>query len=223
MRMRKKAWARPELAACPYFVQDPRGYRGHWQDFFARRQPLHLELGCGKGVFLAQIAPVCPQVNFIGVDLSPDVLGVARRNLQEHYAQAGRPADNIALTAFDIERILEMMDQQDTVERIYIHFCNPWPKMRHHKKRLTHTRQLALYQTFLQDGGELHFKTDDSGLYQSTLRYLRESGFEILWQTTDLYENGVVPQDNLVTEHELRFTAQGIAIKAIVARYCKQT
>ena len=94
--------------------------------------------------------------------------------------------------------------------------------MRHHKKRLTHTNQLQTYKTFIKDGAQIHFKTDDGGLYQSTLRYLRESGFEILWYTTNLCENGQPPVDNITTEHEQRFTAQGIKIKAIKAGYHKE-
>ena len=94
--------------------------------------------------------------------------------------------------------------------------------MRHHKKRLTHTNQLQTYKTFMKDEAQIHFKTDDGGLYQSTLRYLGESGFEILWYTTNLYENGQPPADNITTEHEQRFTAQGIKIKAIKAGYHKE-
>ncbi len=223
MRMRKKAWARPELAACPYFIKEPEALKGQWKCRFAKKQPLHLELGCGKGVFLAELAARHPEINYIGIDLSPDVLGVARRNIEARYAEENRRVENIALTAYDIERILQIMNAEDEIARVYINFCNPWPKMRHHKKRLTHTNQLEAYKTFLQDGAELCFKTDDSGLYQSTLRYLRESGFEILQHTANLYENGVPPADNITTEHELRFTAQGIPIKAIRARFCKNT
>lgn len=154
--------------------------------------------------------------------MSPDVLGVARRNIQTRYEQENRKVENIALVAYDIERILQIMKANDEIDRVYINFCNPWPKMRHHKKRLTHTNQLQTYKTFIKDGAQIHFKTDDGGLYQSTLRYLRESGFEILWYTTNLYENGQPPVDNITTEHEQRFTAQGIKIKAIKAGYHKE-
>ena len=85
MRMRKKAWARPELAHCPYFISSPEEWKGRWGEWFAEKHPIHLELGCGKGVFLAQLAPLHPEINYIGVDQSPDVLGVARRNLEKAY------------------------------------------------------------------------------------------------------------------------------------------
>jgi len=221
MRMRKKAWARPELEVCPYFIKEPVKIKGNWNQWFTNSQPIHLELGCGKGVFLAEVAFDNPEINYIGIDLSADVLGVSRRNIQTRYESENRKVKNIALIAYDIERILQIIDLKDRIGRVYINFCNPWPKMRHHKKRLTHTNQLEAYKTFMQDGAEIHFKTDDGGLYQSTMRYLKESGFEILWHIENLYENGKAPQGNITTEHERRFREEGIPIKAIKARYHK--
>lgn len=219
MRMRKKAWARPELAQCPYFIENPTTLKGNWKQWFPKEQPLHLELGCGKGTFTAELAAQHPEINYIAIDISSDVLGVARRNIEARYQSANLPVHNIALMSHDIERILQMLDANDHIEKLYINFCNPWPKVRHHKKRLTHTRQLELYKTFMQHGAELHFKTDDDDLYLATLRYLGESGLEILWKTTDLHGCTDSPQCNITSEHEDRFTAQGIKIKAIVARF----
>lgn len=215
--MRKKQWALPELNACPYYVQSPQAQKGKWNSWFPKKQPIHLELGCGKGVFLAEIARRNPQINYVGIDISSDVLGVARRNIEAAYQEENRPVENIALVMQDIEKILTMMDEHDVVERIYINFCNPWPRGKHRKKRLTHNRQLERYRIFLKDDGELHFKTDDDDLYISTLRYLSEENFEILWQTKDLHAEN--RPENILTEHEERFSEQGIPIKAIVARY----
>ena len=219
MRMRKKAWARPELDACPYYIKDPSLLKGKWSSWYPIPQPLHVELGCGKGVFTSRIASLNPGINYLGIDLSCDVLGVARRNIEQAYAEQKLPVSNIALAAYDIERILDILDGNDTAERIYINFCNPWPKGKHHKKRLTHTRQLEKYKTFLADGGEIWFKTDNTDLYLATLRYLKESGFEVLSQTADLSAEG--DPNNIVTEHELMFTQQGIPIKRIAARWNK--
>ena len=217
MRMRKKAWARPELAECPYFIEEPQALKGKWQEWFPKRGPFHVELGCGKGVFTAEIVRRNPAINYLGIDLSMDVLGSARRNIEQACGEEGRTADNIALTAFDIERITEILEKKDQVERLYINFCNPWPRGKHHKKRLTHTRQLEKYQTFLKEGGEIWFKTDNTDLYLATQRYLTEAGFQILSQTNDLYAQG--DPENIVTEHELMFAEQGIPIKRIVARW----
>lgn len=222
MRMRTKPWARPELEACPYYVPQPREWKGKWHTWFQKEQPLHVELGCGKGTFTAELAFQNPQVNYLAIDISSDVLGVARRNVQKRFDEGGRPVDNLALTIHDIERILLMMDEHDAVERLYINFGNPWPRGKHQKKRLTHTNQLERYKVFLKDGAEIHFKTDDDGLFRSTLRYLRESGMEVLWQTTDLHNAPDSPQCAITSEHEDRFAAQGIPIKALVARYHKK-
>lgn len=217
MRMRKKAWARPELAHCPYFISSPEEWKGRWGEWFAEKHPIHLELGCGKGVFLAQLAPLHPEINYIGVDQSPDVLGVARRNLEKAYSELGAPVHNVALMAHHIEDMPKIVDPSDRVERLYINFCNPWPKVRHHKRRMTHPNQLELYKSFLADGAEIHFKTDDEELYLSTLRYLEESGFTLLRSTQNLHAEQW--EESPSTEHELMFSAEGIPIKAAIARW----
>lgn len=217
MRMRTKKWARPELAACDFFIKEPAKQIGHWKELFVRpNQPFHLELGCGKGVFLSKLACDHPEVNYIGIDLSSDVLGVARRLIVSDYEQAGREVDNVKILSFDIELILRMLSEQDLVERIYINFCNPWPKAGSHKKRLTHTRQLLKYRTFLKDGGEIWFKTDDDDLFLASQTYFQESGYTIEYLTKDLHRSGFTP--NYTTEHEERFTAQGIPTKFLIAR-----
>ena len=222
MRMRTKPWARPELAVCSYFVKDPQEYKGKWKERFPKKQPLQLELGCGKGTFMAELALQNPKVNYLAIDINSDVLGVARRNIESAFSAANRSVQNIALMSFDIERILLMMDENDAVERIYINFCNPWPKGKHHKKRLTHTRQLEKYKTILADGGEIFFKTDDEDLYSATLRYLAASGYEVIYQTTDLHaQQSEMNANNIMTEHEEMFAEQGIPIKALIARYHK--
>ena len=186
MRMRKKDWARPELAACSYYTDQPETLKGHWQEHFARKQPLHLDLGCGKCTFLAELAFRHPEINYIGIDQSPDVLGVARRNIESTFSAGEKTVDNVMLTAYDIEKIAAILDEnQEKVSRIYINFCNPWPKARHHKRRLTHRIQLMKYRKLLCENGELWFKTDNDDLFLSTLRYLEEAGFEITDKTFD--------------------------------------
>lgn len=215
MRIRRKPWARPELAACPFFVDDPQTVCGKWHGWFPKQQPLHLELGCGRGVFIAELALRRPDVNFLAVDLKSDILGVAKRNVEAAFREAGREVDNVALTAQDIERIHLILDGKDTVDRIYINFCNPWPKPTYKKKRLTHPKQLAKYRAFLKPGGEVHFKTDDSGLFEDSVRYFEEEGFAVRYLTRDLHASGYEP--NIMTEHEQMFSEQGIPIKFLIA------
>lgn len=217
MRLRRKPWARPELAASPFFMDQPKDLRGRWQESFAQKQPLYLELGCGKGSFLAQLAPKNPQNNYLGVDIKSEVLVLAKRNAERSYEAAGLPLENLLLTAQNIELIDEILSPQDVVERIYINFCNPWPRPKHNKRRLTHPRQLKKYQTFLRPGGEIHFKTDDDGLFEDSIRYFQECGFAITYLTRDLHQSDW--QGNILTEHENMFSQEGIPIKFLVARF----
>ncbi len=216
MRIRRKPWARPELAACPFCIDDPENHIGHWHELFPKRQPLHLELGCGKGGFMARKALQNPQINFLAVDIKSDILGLTKRNIEKAYEQAGKEVDNVRIFAYDIERILQVLDRNDEVERIYINFCNPWPKKKHKKKRLTYPRQLFFYQEFLKDGGEIWFKTDDDELFEESLDYFAMCGFTQEFITYDLAASGFA--ENIVTEHERMFMDQGIKIKFLIAK-----
>jgi len=214
--MRNKPWAAPELDACDFFVRNPAQYMGKWHSFFQRRQPIHLELGCGKGLFIAGLAPENPQINYMGIDLKDAVLAPAKRNIEQAFQQRGGKPANVVLMAQDIERILTVMNSDDTVDRIYINFCNPWPKAKHHKRRLTYPRQLENYKQILACRGEIHFKTDDDSLFDDSLVYFKESGFEILTLTYDLHAGNC--RGNVLTEHEKMFMEKGVKIKALVAR-----
>ena len=212
MHMRRKPWARPELAVCPYFIKDPFVMGGRWRASFPKDQPLWAEFGCGKGGFLAYMGPRTPQVNFLGVDLKSDVLGVARRAISAAYGDV--PVDNIRLSAFDLERLPLCMDENDRIDRLFIHFPNPWYKKADHRKRLTHPKFLNRYKTLLAPGAEIWFKTDDPELFEATQLYFAEAGFRILELCTDLPLGAYgLPS----TEHEERFRAEGKPIGFIRA------
>lgn len=217
MRIRKRSWTKEELAQARFYIDTPQENKGEWKSVFQVERPMQIELGCGKGQFIANLAVQNPNVNFIGVDLIDTMLGLAKRNVEEVYENQNRDIDNVILTRCNIEQILTMMDENDQVERIYINFCNPWPRGKHHKKRLTHTRQLELYKTFLKSGGEIHFKTDDDNLFSDSLKYFEEAGFEIVWKTYDLHSENI--EGNIITEHETMFSNEGIKIKALIAKY----
>jgi tRNA (guanine-N7-)-methyltransferase len=217
MRIRFKAWARPELEASSFYILEPEKIKGDWRNQFKEpEKPLHLELGCGKGGFISKIAVQNPNINYIAIDLVDAMLGLAKRKIEEEYKNANRETDNVLITRFDIERILLILDKKDAVDRIYINFCNPWPKGKHRKKRLTHTRQLEKYKEFLKPGGEVHFKTDDDELFEASLTYFKETGFEIIKKTYDLHSEDC--PENVRTEHEEMFSKEGIKIKALIAR-----
>ena len=218
MRIRYKKWARPELEASEFYVNDPKKIKGKWREQFANpNQPLHLELGCGKGQFISQLAVENLNINYIAIDLVDAMLGLAKRNIEASYKAANIEPKNILITRFDIERILLILDKQDQIERIYINFCNPWPRGKHRKKRLTNSIQLEKYKQFLVKDGEIYFKTDDDDLFESSLRYFHESGFEVIAKTYDLHQEPIF-EKNIETEHEKMFSAQGIKIKALIAR-----
>jgi len=217
MRIRFKPWARPELEASKFYIDNPQDYKGKWKTLFKKKQPMHLELGCGKGNFISQLALKNQDTNYIAIDMVDAMLGLAKRNLESVYKDVNLEVDNVYLTRFDIERILLILDKKDEIERIYINFCNPWPRGKHQKKRLTHTRQLEKYKEFLKDGGEIYFKTDDDKLFEDSLIYFEDTGFEVIKKTYDLV-NEMNFWDNIETEHEKMFMEQGIKIKALIAK-----
>ena len=217
MRIRFKKWARPELEASKFYIDNPEEIKGKWKEKFKNKNPIHLELGCGKGQFISQLAVENQNINYIAIDLVDAMLGLAKRNVETIYKEHNIEPENIYLTRFDIERIFLILDKNDEIERIYINFCNPWPKGKHRKKRLTHTRQLEKYKEFLIPNGEVYFKTDDDDLFNASLNYFQESGFEIVCKTYDLY-NQPIFEKNIETEHEKMFSEQGIKIKALIAR-----
>ena len=220
MRIRFKKWARPELKASKFYIDNPEDYKGKWRELFKNPEaPLHLELGCGKGTFMAKLATRDRNVNHIAIDVVDAMLGLAKRNIEAEFKEHNMEIDNVYLTRFDIERILLIMDKKDSIDRIYINFCNPWPRGKHRKKRLTHTRQLEKYKQIISPNAEIYFKTDDDELFEASLTYFEESGFKIIKKTYDLHSENA--PDNIITEHEKMFSEQGIKIKALIAK-CKE-
>lgn len=153
----------------------------------------------------------------MGIDVKSDVLGLAKRNIEQEYLNAKREIDNVLITAYEIEIIQNILNEKDVIDRIYINFCNPWPKPKHNKKRLTHSRQLEKYKVFLNPGAEIYFKTDDNNLFNASIKYFEESGFKIIKKTYNLHEEPIW-ENNIETEHEKMFEEQGIKTKALIAK-----
>ena len=216
MRIRNKPWAKEELLASDFYVQKPEDYKGRWKEFFNNENDhIYLELGCGKGFFVKKAAKQNQNINYIAIDLIDAIFGMANRNIIEEFEN--KEVLNLALTRYDVEEINNILDKSDNIERIYINFCNPWPKPRHKKRRLTHTRQLEKYKQFLAPKGEIYFKTDDDELFRESLEYFKEAGFEVVKTTENLNEE---PNfwENIETEHEIKFKNEGIKIKAGIFR-----
>ena len=215
MRMRRKPWTEIELAGCPFFVEQPSRHIGRWQGLFPKRQPLHLEIGCGKGVATVRMAHENPNINYVAIDEARHVLAVSARNTLTEYG--ADPIDNLRFSAVDAMMIHDTFCAEDGVERIYISFPNPWDeRAKHHKRRLTHTRQLMQYRAFLAPGGEIWFKTDNDALFTASKRYLGEAGFEVTYLTDDLEASGFSP--NYISEHERLYMDRGKNIHFLIAR-----
>lgn len=222
MRIRKKKWAEPELSVCDFFVKDPEAHAGSWRHAFKKEQPLVLEIGCGKGGFAGQYALQNPDKNIIALDIKIDMLGVGRRTIVRLFEEAGKgnAIDNLLLVNYNVEQLDKIILPEDKIERLFINFCNPWPRPKHKKRRLTYYKKLEMYKRFLQPEAEIRFKTDDDELFEESLEYFAQSGYEILYLTRDLHASGFA--ENIETEHEKMFTEEGKKIKFLIARQ-KQT
>ena len=216
MRIRKKKWAEPELSVCDFFVKEPEAHAGKWKSAFKKEQPLYLEIGCGKGGFAGQFALKYPERNIIALDIKIDMLGVGRRTIVKLFEEAGKKeVDNLLLVNYNVEQLDRIILPEDEIEGLFINFCNPWPRLKHKKRRLTYYKKLQMYKSFLKPGAEIRFKTDDDELFDESLEYFEQSGYEITYLTRDLHASGY--EENIVTEHERMFSEEGKKIKFLTA------
>ena len=214
MRIRRKKWAREELDNFKYYIDKPEVFKNTWREKFKdQEKPLYIELGCGKGTFISKLASANENINYIAVDMIEAMLGLTKRNIELEYGD--KEINNLYLIRANVELIQNVFGENDKVDRIYINFCNPWPKAKHNKRRLTHTRQLESYKTFLKSDGELYFKTDSDELFADSLEYFKEAGFNVKKITYNLHEEPIF-ETNIVTEHEKMFSDEGIKIKAAI-------
>lgn len=214
MRIRKKKWAQPELDACPYYIKDAQEHIGKWRNLFKNPyNALELEIGCGKGTFIAEKGIRNPDINYIGLDIKSDMLAVARRNIEKKFE--GKIPENILLVPFNVEFIEKAFSKNDNISCLYINFCNPWPRAKHNKRRLTYPVKLEKYYDFLADNAKIYFKTDNDELFDDSLEYFESSRFKITYITRDLHSSEI--KDNIVTEHEKMFSDEGVKIKYLIA------
>lgn len=214
MRIRRKKWAKEELDNSEFYIDKPEIYKNQWNKKFNNSNPLYIEIGCGKGLFISKLASSHLDINYIAIDMIEAMLGLSKRNIEEAYKD--KEISNLFLIRANAERILDVFGDNDRIDRIYINFCNPWPKEKHKKRRLTHPRQLINYKSFLNENGQIFFKTDDDELFEESLEYFEKTGFEIIKQTYDLH-NDMIFDENIITEHEKMFSDEGIKIKALIA------
>ncbi len=215
MRMRKHKHTEERLALCASLLpENPGENRGAWRKLFAarmEREPvgLELEIGCGKGGFILQLAERHPHVAFVAVEVCREALLLA--------VEKCKAADlkNVLFLCLDAATLGEIFADGE-VERIYLNFSDPWPKSRHAKRRLTAPAFLALYQTLLAPGGTVRQKTDNAPLFAYSLSSFRENGWALSQVTDDLH-NSPWAADNLMTEYEKTWSEKGFSIHALTA------
>ena len=207
MRMRKKKNLLPRMEACgALLIEDPRALRGRWRELLPGAKELRVELGCGKGRFTAETAAAEPDVLLIAVEKVPDAMVVA----MERARDAG--LHNVFFVDGDAACLPDFFAPGE-VDRIYINFCDPWPKSNQKKRRLTHGNFLKLYRQVLKMGGQIHFKTDNQPLFEFSVEELPQFGFELSEVTRNLHENGPV---GVMTDYEAKFHELGQPINRCV-------
>lgn len=210
MRLRNIPGAREEMLVNPYVVQNPQQYRGQWSGFFGNQNPVHIEIGMGKGQFIMALAAAHPEINYLGIEKYSSVL------LRALTKQAELDLPNLRFLRFDAEAVEEIFAPGE-VERIYLNFSDPWPKDRHAHRRLTSDRFLNRYRQFLKDDGCIMFKTDNRGLFDYSLETAEACGWRCDDVTYDLHHSPY-EQGNFHTEYEDRFSALGNPIYRVVLR-----
>lgn len=209
MRLRKKWWARPEMEASSIVITRPFDKKGLWKEEFGNSNPIHLELGCGRGKFICEKAKENPNINYIAIDLKDEVLVYGIRKVQE------AELSNVRFIPMNIGFIADVFDK-DEISKIYINFCNPWPKKSHNKRRLTHTKLLTEYKKFIKPETEIWFKTDDVDLFEASLDYFKDNSFSLEFVTYDLHQSGF--DKNIMTEYEEKFTSLGMKTMFLIGK-----
>lgn len=217
MRLRNIPGAKDAITDSIYVVQNPETNRGNWKLVFEKDQPLHIEVGMGKGRFIMDMARLHPDINYVGIEMYDSVLLRALQKMEE-LAEAEEELPNVRFMRMDARNLPEVFEKGE-VDRIYLNFSDPWPKARHAKRRLPSREFLARYDQILVEDGVVEFKTDNIGLFEFALEEAPEAGWKILQSTFDLHHNDEMMIGNVMTEYEEKFSSQGNPIcKYIVCR-----
>lgn len=211
MRLRNKPWAEEKLKDYPmYVIEQPESHKGKWNEVFANDHPLYVEVGTGKGRFITEMAKAHPEVNFIGIELAKNVIVSALDRLIE----AELP--NLKLMNVNANDLRDFFGKGD-VSRVYLNFSDPWPKKRHEKRRLTYETFLQVYEDILPENGEIHFKTDNQGLFESSLMSISRYGMLLTYVSLDLHNSDF--EGNIMTEYEEKFSEKGNKIFRLEAQF----
>ena len=205
--MRKKPNLIPRMERCAQvLIKNPEEYIGRWGSII-NSEKVFLELGCGKGKFTAETALTIPDALLVAVERVPDAMIIG----MERAVNEG--IENVRFIDMDVAKIMDVFSENE-VDRIYINFCDPWPKKRNAKRRLTSPLFLQLYKKVLKPDGEIHFKTDNLPLFDYSLETFASCGFELSQVTNDLHKDGIC---GIMTDYEKKFYEQGLKINRCVA------
>ncbi len=220
MRMRKKKHLEDRLAACKEVMIYMQNQNEHADDpsdealffdnmrVFGNNNPVHLEIGCGKGQFIIELAKRNPDINYIAIEKTPNVIVAGMEKLMESDIK------NVRFCLGQAE-YLDHLFKPHTVERLYLNFSCPFPKESYAKHRLTHTRFLTIYKDVLAHGAEIHQKTDNMRLFEFSIEHFSANGFPMKNVSLDLHNSGF--EGNIMTEYETRFTEMGMPIYRLEA------
>lgn len=204
MRLRFKSNAIPEMKENPRIFFYPRDKRGKWSEVFGNTNPIYLEVGAGKGDFIIEMAKKHPEINFIALEMNTNAFVIASRKIKEE------KLENVIGLIDHAEDLRDIFDKKE-IDRIFINFSTPWPKTKHHKRRLSHPRFLNIYKDIIKDSGIIEQKTDDKDFFLDSLEYYKDFPLEILEVDYKLDM-----EKSIVTEYEKKWRDRGKDIY-----YCK--
>ncbi len=211
MRMRKKKNCGARMERCSdIWIKNPEENKGKWSSVFGNDNPIHIEIGCGKGNFILGMAKMYPEVNFIGIEKVEDVLVMAMEKVTD------AELTNVLFMDMDAERIEEFFTKGE-IERIYLNFSDPWKKKKQAKRRLTHKNFLDKYKNVLNEGDYIYFKTDNRPLFEFSLNSFCEENYKLSNISLDLHNSNF--EGNVMTEYEERFSKMGMPIYRLEAKY----
>ena len=215
MRLRNVPGADAYLTAHPLVIKNETRYRGTWKETFQNPEnPIHIEIGMGKGQFLLTLAKENPSINYIGIERYSSVLlrALERFDNDEEY----KDVNNIRFICMDATNLPEVFAVGE-IDKIYLNFSDPWPKDRHAKRRLTSKEFFKRYDNILKKDGVVEFKTDNNDLFDFSLEQIPEAGWNIVEYTRDLHNNEKMNEGNIMTEYEERFSKMGNNINKLIA------
>ncbi len=213
MRLRNIRGAKEAIDASDYVANHEEGLKGKWQSLFQNNNPIHIEIGMGKGKFLVESALRNPHINYIGIERYSSVLYRAVQKVEEM-----DKLPNLLLLHIDAGQLLEVFDEGE-IDQIYLNFSDPWPKDRHAKRRLNSKEFLKIYDVILKKDGCLVMKTDNEKLFDFGVEETAIANWNIDYINRNLHEGGKCPEDNVMTEYEAKFVAIGNPIyKFVITR-----